>query len=308
MPAPYPGGSDRVTVEAFLKLPVLISRRLTDIAKKRLVADKIFSKGSPDQLGAGIVLYQESETIYPDRDPDEVTPRSGFIRTGVSEQLQSAYVHEYGLEFVVSDTLKRRQGFDVLRRGQLKIANGLIKLIDTKAMTLLTTSTKVQTFAASGDWTTAATDIIADIAKAKKMIYDKDEGYDPDTLIVNPAQELDLITDKDIRDALPRENGGSSAVITGAAVPILGLKQILVTPQLAAGTVLVVSSGITGSIADEQPTPDEGYVADNTGNTGSPVLVKIYRPGNERETVVRGYRAPAMWLPEPASSVKITAA
>lgn len=302
----YPGSAE-MTVDALLKRPQVILRSLTDLVNKRFVADKIFQRGSGDQVAGGLALYQRSESIYPDRDVEEVGVRAEFPMTGWSEQLMSAFVKKYGLEVPISFESARRNQIDMVSRGQRKLANAVVKSVDTLAMTLLTTDTDVLTSAASGDWSTAATDIVADIATMRKGIYDQDEGYEPDTLIVNPAQELDLINDKDIRDALPRESN-ANAVTTGQAAPILGLKQILVTPRLTAGTVLLVSAKIAGTIADENPAAGEGYTSYSPGPGFAPVHMKIRRDDDHDEWIVRAARFPAMWLSEPKSVYKLTGA
>lgn len=309
MPVTYPGSGVTITVEALLRQPRLISRALTDLTAQRFVADQIFARGTPDQVAGGAALYQKSESIMPDRAAEEVMPRSGFLRTGWTEAVFAAMVRKYGLEVPISDEAKRRNQMDVVQRAQRKLANAVVKQIDTLAMSLITTDSAVLTAAASGDWTTAATDIIADLANARKQIYDQNEGYEPDTLVVNPAQELDLITDKDIRDALPREGGGTKpSVTTGKAAPILGFSQILVTPQLAAGTVLVMEAKVSGTIADEQPGTDENYVSYPAGPSFAPIFVKAYREEGTDETIVRAARFPAMWIAEPKSIFKITGA
>jgi len=304
---PYPG-SPTLTVAALMRQPRILARELTSIANKRFVADRIFSRGSPDQVAGGAAIFQRSESIYPNKDAEEVGLRAEWPRASWTEALQTAVVRKYGLEVPVTDEAVRRNALDTLMRAQVKLANAVVKFVDTKAMTLLTTDPDRLTVGATADWTTAATDIIFDIAKAQGMVADQDEGYVADTLIVNPAQQLDLIVDKDIRDALLQAGSNiSSTVLTGQAAPILGLRQVLVTPQLAAGNVLLVSSGITGTIADEPPEAREGYTTYNPA-VGGPVYVKLYRNDNVDETIVRCARFPAMWITDPKSYVHITAA
>lgn len=304
----YPG-SPVVSVDVLVKQPTLISRALTNLAAKRFVADKIFTRGTPDQVAGGSALFQKSESVYTDttRSVEEVSVRSEWPRAGWTEAIFTAFVKQYGLEVPISDLAVRRNQLDQIERAQVKLANSVTKFVDTQAMTLLTTDAGVQTQAASGDWTTAATDIVADLANARKKIYDLDEGYEADTLVLNPAQELDLLIDADIRNALPRESQGP--ITTGRPIPILGLSQILVTPQLAAGTALVLNSKIVGTIADEAPDPRENYVAyRRQGGDSAPVYVKVYREENRDDNIIRAARFPAMWLGEPASAVKITGA
>lgn len=313
MPVTYPGGSDRITVDGFLRMPTLIARPLTALASKRFVADRIFSRGTPEQVASGAALYQRSESIYPDRAAQDVSPRAQFPRTGWSEALLAAAVHKYGLEAPISDEAKRRNQMDVLQRAMTKLANAVVKYVDTVAINTLIADTAVQTDTASGDWTTTGTDIIADIAGWRQAIIDQDEGYDPDVMLVNPAQYLDLMVDADIRSALPRENGGQSSVTTGQVVPLLGLT-IISSPQVPAGTVITLASKIVGTIADEAPAPDEGYVsrAPGVNPTGggplAPVYVKTYREDDSDETIVRAARFPAMWIAEPKAAMVATGA
>jgi len=302
----WPGGPE-LTVDALLAQPRVLVRNLTDLVYQRFVADQIFARGSSDQIAGGVAWYQRSESIFLNRDPEEVGVRSEFPRAGWSEEVLSAFVKKYGLEVPISYESIRRNQIDMVNRSQRKLANAIVKSVDSLAMTLLTTDADVLTAAASGDWTTAATDIISDLASAIKTITDQNEGYEPDTLILNPAQNLDLLLDADIRAALPRETQASS-VQTGRPVPLLGLERILVTPVLAAGTVLVLQSKVAGTVADETPGAGEGYTGYSPGAGQMPVYMKIYEIPGRDERIVRAARFPAMWLSEPKSVFKITGA
>jgi hypothetical protein len=309
MPVAYPGGGPTITVEALLKQPRLIARRLTDLTSKRFAADAVFMKGTPDQVAGGAALFQRSEAIFPLGSVEEVLPRSEYPRTTWTEAVLTAAVHKYGLEFPVSDEQRRRNAMDTVARGQRKLANAIVKFVDTLAMNLILSDTAVQTGAASGDWTTPATDIIADIAKAKTAIANVEEGYSASIMVVNPAQELDLLTDKDIRDALPREGAAPKpSVVSGMSVPLLGLDEVRVSAQLTAGKVIVADAGTVGTIADEAPMPEENYSTYATGGNFAPIYTKVYRNENVDETIVRGARFPAMWIAEPQAAYILTAA
>jgi hypothetical protein len=313
MPVTYPGGGPQLTVEALLRQPRLIARRLTDLVYQRyIVADRIFAKGSAEQVAGGAAVFQRSESLFPTRnDVEEVGIRSEFPRTTWTEAIFTAAVRKYGLEVPIADETVRRNALDVVERAQRKLANAMVRFVDTVAMTLLldTATSGANTMAASGDWTTAATDIVADVANARKLILDKNEGYEPDTMIVNPAQELDLLIDLDLRNIMPREGGQPApAALTGRAVPILGLRQVLVTPSLTAGKVVIAESGVIGTIADEAPLPSESYVGYSPGGGFATVYVKIYREENTDEQIVRVARFPAMWISEPGALTVITGA
>jgi len=304
----YPS-SPTLTVDVLLKQPRLMARALTDLAAKRFVADRLLARGTSEQVAGGAAQYQKSESIYLDRDFEEVGVRAEFPRAGWSEAVFTAIVKKYGLEVPIAFESVRRNQLDQVQRAQRKLANGIVKFVDTVTFTMLNTDADVLTGAASGDWTTAATDIISDIATARAAIVNQEEGYEADTMIVNPAQELDLIIDADIRNVLPREGSAPRpAVITGSAVPILGLEQILVSSNFTAGTVFVADAGTSGTIADELPEAGEGYVGYNPGAGKAQVYVKRYMVEERDEWIVRCARFPAMWLSEPKSVRKITGA
>lgn len=301
--------SPQITVDAYLKNPDIIRRELTSLVTKRFVADRIFAQGSAEQVKGGIARYQMSESIYPDAagsDVEEIGLRAEYPRFGWTEALQEAYVRDFGLEFVINDKARRRNQIDLIPRGMIKQANALVRFVDTLAMnTILAAST--QTMSASGDWTTAATDIVKDVVRAKKLVNVYEEGYRADMAVINDDQYEDLLNDADVRASMPRETN-ASFVQTGEMPPFMGLTWIP-TSRLAAGTILVLNSKICGTIADEAPLADEGYVAEQPGDPSqAPIWVKQYREEHSRDTIITAARWPAMWVAEPKAIVKITGA
>lgn len=305
--------SPQLTVDVLLKNPEIIRRRLTDLTYKRFVADKVFMRGSPDQVQGGGARYQRSEALFFDGTSpgpvEQVGFRSEFPRAGWSEAILEAFVKAYGLEFVINDLAKRRNAIDMVERGLIKLGNGIVRFVDTVAMTLLldTTGNGSTTFAAGGDWTTAATDIIFDLNRARQAIETVEEGYVADTVLINDAQFADLMNDPDIRAAMPRESR-DSFIQTGVLPSLLGF-QFIRTSRLTAGKVVVMNSKVAGTIADEAPLAEEGYGSYQPDDPAqAPIWTKQYREENTSDTVVRGVRWPAMWIAEPKAIVVITGA
>jgi hypothetical protein len=319
----YPGGGPQVTVDTALQMPNILARALTDLAYQRFVADRILARGTPDQVRGGAAVFQRAESLFPDRQAELVGVRSEWPRTGWTvPDLFAAAVKKYGLESIVSDEARRRNAMDQLARALRKIANSTVRFVDSVAMTLITTDPAVQTASATATWTGVSAKIIADLAAARNLIQNIDLGYVANTLIINPAQELALLTDTTIQGVLPRESTPRNAVVTGRPVPILGLDQILVTNQLAAGKYIVCDAGTVGTIADEQPMAEEGYYSYDVAAGGGPgsvpaglgapsigplnqptMYAKTYREDSTDGTVVRGARFPAMWISEPQAAV-----
>lgn len=304
----YPGGGQLLQVDTALRFPVMISRALTQLVYQRFVADRILARGTSQQIASGAVVFRRSESIFMDRNPEPVGIRSRWPRSGETVgDWFAALAQKRGLEVPISDEAKRRNDTTELAKAQRKLANSIVRDVDQLAMAAILNDPAVQTYTAGGSWGDPATDKIADIANSRSLINNLDMGYIADTLIINPAQELQLMLDKNVRDALPREvtNGNplANSILTGRAVPLLGFEQILVTNQLAAGTFIVTSANIVGSIADEQPGSDEGYTGYDPGSGAAPLFVKTYREEGTDESIIRGARFPAIWISEPKSAV-----
>ena len=304
----YPGGGPQLTVDASLRFPQLILRALTDLTYQRFVADRIFMRGSAAQVAGGAAVFQRAETLFPDRGAEEVGIRSEWPRSGWTvPDLFAAAVKQYGLETPIHDLSIRRNQIDVLARAQRKIANALVKFVDATAMATIIADAAVQTTTATATWNNAGAKIITDLANLRGLIQNVDLGYVMDTLIINPAQETSMLIDANVSNILPRESGIAPQA-TGVTVPIMGLKQIIATNQLTAGTVIALQSGVVGTIADEAPDPRESYVGYNPGAGQANLFVKTYRDDDEDTTIVRGARFPAMWIAEPKSAAVMTGA
>lgn len=302
----YPGGGPQVTVDTAVQFPNIIARALIDLTFQRFVADRILARGSADQVRGGAAVFQRQESLFPDRGAEQVGIRSEWPRSGWTvPDLFAAAVQKFGLEVPISDEARRRNAIDELARAQRKLANAVIRFVDQTAMALILADPSINVFAAANTWGSGSANILGDLASSRTLINNADLGYEADTLVINPAQELNFLTDATIRGILPRESTPRNAAITGNPVPLLGINTILVTNQLTAGTAILLQSGVVGSIAEEDPLPEEGYV--NYPTPGLPNLwVKRYREENRDESVVRAARFPAMWISEPRAATKIT--
>ncbi|MGH8984918.1 MAG: hypothetical protein ACRDY6_13730 [Acidimicrobiia bacterium] len=307
MPGTY-ANSPTLTVQALLKQPQRISRDLTNLVVKRLVADRLFVRGTPQQVAGGAMQYQESESIYMDRDPEEIAERGDWPRTGYAEAIKEERVRQYGFEHPISNLSIRRNQMDRVTRGERKLANSLVRFIDTKAMALLETHAGIQTNASAAAWTIAGTDVIAEVGEAQEMIETQDEGYDGfegATLVLHTKRRDDLLNNTALRAALPREVQDSQ-IRTGMMAPFLGVREILFTPRVTETVALLMDTGVAGTIADEQPDPREGWSAYDPGPGFAPIHVMVYEEKQPKGQVIAAGRWPAMALTDPKAVVKIT--
>lgn len=302
-----PFNTPELTVAVLLKQPQLLSRALSSLTFQRFIADRIFIQGSPESVAGGSARFQRSESIFTSRGAEKVPARSNLPRAGWTESVLTALVETYGLEVPINDVAIRRNQIDQIRRGLVKLANSIVSAVDAEAMDLILSDPDVHTSAASGDWSTAATDIIKDIATVMKVVREENEGYNIDTMVVHEDQNLDLIVDADIRGVMPRETP-VNPVLTGRAAPILGLRQILVTTVSSMqGKVVLMDSNMAGTIADEAVAPEEGYTS-YTPEGHRPIHTKVYREERSKDWIIQGIRVPGMWIAEPKSIYVLTTA
>lgn len=295
-----------LTVDSTLKQPVRLSRELTALTNKRLVSRRLFLRGPAAASGA--VEYERAQGIYMDRDAETIAERAAWPRTGYSEDIRTALVKQYGLEFPVSNLSIRRNRLDVLRRGQIKLANTLAKVIDTAAMSVLETDTDITTQAASALWTTAGTDIIADVGKAEENIETQDlgyDGFDGATLVLHTNMRDALLNNTVLRAALPRETSDGQ-IRTGQMAPFLGLREIIFTPRITSTIALLIDTNVAGTVMDEVPDPQEGWSTFNPDPSVDPVYVMVYDDKETKDKIVASGRWPVFFLTDPKAVIKIT--
>src|SRR3954451_25133452 len=86
MPITYPAAAPTLTgdvldINRFLNTPTLIQRALRTIANQRFVGD--FALSGRGQASGGAVLYEQNESIYPDRAVEAVEPGAEYPLTTV---------------------------------------------------------------------------------------------------------------------------------------------------------------------------------------------------------------------------------
>lgn len=288
-PAPPTISGENITVSMFLNSPPRVQRAIEALANERFIADVIFGTG-PRAEGGAVVHDQVTESnLYTTDDVEEISPGADFpLLTSTEPAPIVAVARKYGGEIFLTDEQVRRNSRNVLTRETTKLRNTIIRKVDRVAIAALNAA-PIQTDTASADWSTAGTDIIADLAVAQNMISSLDMGYIADTVLINPAQELDLLVDADIREALPRERD-NSIIRTGNLGRLLGM-DFVVSNQVPAGTFYVLQRKIVGGISDEvalyaRPIPDE-----------------------RRERVyIHGARVVVPYVTDPKACVKVTGA
>jgi hypothetical protein len=289
-PAPATISGTTLSVDMALNNPPYVQRAIDDLARERFIADYLFAAGPPAPSGS--ILYDQvtAAMLYAERDVQEIEPASEFpLLTFPGAAPLAAEVKKWGGAFFVTDEQRTRNRVDVVARNLRMTVNTIVKKMDTVAVAALNAA-PLLTQGASGDWSAAATDIISDLETARSAVDEQDMGYLVDTVLLNPAQALDIRKDADIRASLPRETSADNPVLSGDLAGLLGLNYI-VSNRVPAGTVYLTQRQVVGSRSDEQPLTTE-----------------VIPDRRKQVTYVQSWRKVVPYVTDPKAAIKITGA
>ncbi|WP_063017186.1 MULTISPECIES: phage major capsid protein [Nocardia] len=305
MPYTYPPAAptisgDNVTISRFLKDPTLVARRLRTLAEQRFIADVLLT-ARYDAPG-GAVEYEQGESMYSDRAPEAVAPGAEYPLTSLSEgTAQVAKTVKWGRDSEITDESIARRKMDPVNRALIKQVNQMVKTIDSVALAAIA-SQVTQSTAAAASWSGGSAAIVRDVLKAVANIRALNEGFEPDTIVVDDLTWAIVMSDDKVANLLKREDG-LAPIYTGNFPVIAGLR-FLPTPNLpTAGQALIVDTSQLGGMADEK-LAGPGYVS--AGGSIPGVEVKTIREEKNDKYLLRSRRVTVPIVVEPKAAWKIT--
>ena len=307
MPYTYPPAAptlsgDVLSINRFLQNPTLVARRLRTLAEQRFISDSLLTQ----RIAApgGSVLYETGESIYTDTAPQGVAPGAEYPRTAVSHGTASlAKTVKWGSDVEVTDEAISRQLINPVERAFEKLVNHMVKTVDSVSMSAIN-SAVTQTTAASAAWSSSSAAILRDVLLAKARITKLNQGFDPDTLVVDDETYAHFLSDGTISNLWPRET--SATPVQSGGWPLIAGLRVLVSPHVEGGgtsnaIALVADSRALGGMADENLS-GPGYVSTN----GVGVQAKTIRQDEADKWLLRCRRVTVPIVLEPAAAWKIT--
>ncbi len=304
MPYTYPPAApslsgDVVTINRFLQSPASIARRLRSILEQRYIADALLT--GRFTVSGGSIQYETGETIFTAEDPRSVSPGGEYPLTTLGTGTASlAKTVKWGQDSLITDEAIKRQQMSPVNRALTKLANSNVKYVDSVAMAAIS-SAVTATAAAAADWSTAtAEQILTDALLAKANVVALDQGYDPDTIVVDDINHAYAMARFAAAGYFPREDG-KSPVLTGEFPIIGGMRWLATTHTVGASVALVADSTQLGGMADEE-LGGPGYAKID----GMAVEVKSIREDENDQFRLRARRVTVPVVVEPAAARKIT--
>lgn len=303
MPGSYPAApptlsGDLETISRFLQSPTQIRRRLRDYQDLRFVSDQLLTQRF--RTTGGAALYELSEPFVTDRTVEAVGAGAEYpfanMPTGTAG---IASVSKWGQKVRVTDEEIARNVYagQTIDRCMRKLVNSVIQQVDGTTMSLIA-STVTATTTAAVSWTLTTATILRDILLAKGVVYKKNLGYKPDTLLVDDNHYAYMMSDVNVTNALQRETT-DNPIYTGTIERIAGLT-IVVSPSSVAANPYVLDSTQLGGMADEMDDAP-GYAMDQLA-----VQIKSIRLEGNDAWDLQGRRKTVPIIQEPGSACEIT--
>jgi hypothetical protein len=311
MPVTFPPAAptlsgDVLSINRYLKTPLIVLRDLRTLLEQMFISDKILTGQLYTESGS--VLYETGETIYADRNPAGVQPLSEYPITPISlGDASMANTVKWGQDALISDESISRSSYDVLTRAFRKLTNSHVQKIDSVALSAVS-SAITQNTAAVNSWagTGSAPVILRDLMRAFANILNLKQGYMPDTVLLGLTTFANVVSDDKLLQLLPREVPGVSASPVeggwnGPFMRKIGGFTFVTSPNLpTTGVATLLDSTMLGAFVDER-LPAPGYVGGDNG-----LQVKTIRTEESDGWRIRARRVTVPIVREPAAAWKIT--
>lgn len=307
MPFAYPPAAptlsgDLLTISRFLQSPTAIRRRLRDFKDLRFVSDQLLTQRF--QAVGGAVLYELSEPFVNDRPVEAVAPGSSYPQANQPTGTAGlAAVSKWGQKVPLTDEAIKRNvyGQAEVDRALQKTVNTIIQQVDgvTMAAIASTVTASVASATAGGTgWADTAANILFDVLKARAAILALNQGYKPDTLLINDLHYAYMLTDERIAALLRRETT-DNPVYTGE-MEMLSNLSVVVAPSTVAINPYVLDATMLGGMADETDTSPGYAVSDQA------VEIKSIRVEDKDKWELQGRRLTVPVIQEPGAACEIT--
>lgn len=258
----------RVTVNAMLNDPLFVRARLLDISRNQFMMESLLRNAGANN--SGVVVYNESESLYADEDPSIVAEGAEIPLVTVSQGIQkAAFGVKTALGIYITRETRDRNRVDTVIGDINKVKNTFVRMWERRMFQALL-SAGVPTMAAPASWNLAGTNIRADVLTAMRAVREANQsgatpgpnvddylGFEPDTLVMSTRTEAKFFNNTSVLDVY--KNNGSSTL--GERQPLytgtlekefMGLS-VMTSRFMADDIVWIMERKTVGGWSDERP-------------------------------------------------------
>lgn len=238
-----------LTVDRMLKNPTFLAKRIVP-SNDIFLSELLFRPGTTD---SGAVIYAESSTedLYPKRgDVEQIEPGSAYPMVDVDETGDKvALSTKWGAGYSVYEEAEKRNSGNVIAKGNMKVRNALVR--QDAARMLRAFERSVPTVNAVENWTVAGA-WKEDILRGKAQIKGLKLGYTPDTMLISPNTETELLLLPELQNWAPRENVAKNPLYAPSLAGLLGFNWV-VNEFVEDGDAIMLQQKVTGANIVESP-------------------------------------------------------
>ena len=280
--APASVSGDVQSIHRLMQTPPLVARRLRTLVEQRYIAD-VLLKGRFEATGGGL-FYESGEAIGSGENPRAVSPGGEYPLVSLGGgALSGAKTTKWGQDTEIYDEAIARLRRSPVDRGLTKLANQNVSYVDGVAMSAVTSAVTVTTNLGAALAAASAEQILTAFLKEKARIIALDQGFMPDTVVLDDISHA-IVTAKFVAAGyFPRES--SNPMNTGDFPNYMGLDW-LATNHGVTNIGLVADTEQLGGMADED-LQSPGY--SRVDGVGVEVKVSRLNGSDDRD----GYRARA---------------
>lgn len=252
-----------LTLNQLIAAPLLIRERFAAFMRNQFVMDQVlrFAGSAP----GGSVQYRVSSGLFADNGSEIVNERAEIpLATITKGDLQTAVTRPHGLGLALSQDMIDMDVTGEVDRQMAVIRNTMVRDMDGVFFNVLNGAI-TQTVTAANAWSSASATIRKNINAAKVQIQLAQVPgatttnnfllYQPDTLVVNPNTQADLLNSTEFIQMIFGQINPSYGLASLSDVPggqVLGLTP-LVTVACPVGTAYVIERGTVGGYVDRVP-------------------------------------------------------
>lgn len=264
----YSGSGPRITVNSFIKDPLLIRARMIKLFQQQFIMEAILrNAGSAD---AGVIQYEESTPLFTDDDA-AVVAEGGEIPLTIGQDgvPKAAFTIKTALGIEITREMRDRQRVDKLNQRMVQVRNTITRHWERRLFNAFAAAVPVANTldlgpsAATRSWYTGSAPTIRDdILNAQLLVTEAEVpnqddsflGFEPDTILISTRTLNALLKDDEFAKIYansPLVN--KSPVYTGTLEKELYGMTWLISRFMTDDDAYLLERNTVGGYADERP-------------------------------------------------------
>lgn len=273
-------GGPQITVNQFIKNPLLIPARVLDLLANMFLAEAILRNAGSN--GSRLISFEESTPLYLDGEVKEIAEFGEIpVAAGQVGLPRIVMAIEQALAVRISRQMRDENAVDQVNR-QLKQLRNTFLRANNVALQALFTNPAIPTIAAGAAWDTANGRPRTDLAKAQEVIAaqsasgtvngDDNQGFEADTIVLPGAITPVLMDNENFlkvyKDGLSNEDIRYTGKLPGQ---VMGMDAMRTRGSGWQQTrVLVLERNTVGFYSDPRPLESTGVYGEGNGPNGGP--------------------------------------